>query len=370
MSRYIGKPPAGADLDANQAPRNNGVLTTLVILATISIVIRLVARFKEPQRKLFLDDWFIIVAWQPLLALLIIGWVGSPIGLGKHAWCTSVAHYMELSRYLFTSIIVYIFVLALVKHSILLFYRRVFGPSWLYYIATAFTKTPRGGHWRFDFYKYYVGNAAGNIVTDFVVLLVPAWTIWNLKMRLLQKIMVSAVLLLGAFVFIASCVRLHYLTFLKGEGVLDLPWTMGPICLWSVIEPCIGMITACFPTMQGVVQSALKLEQNHFIQKHAPIVRSRSDMLDKALGKQGIDLHFQSEPDRHSGGHKITPSSTISDRSQQEDDYIRLFTNAAYVEASEPTRQRGQGLRPIEEFLGPSFIRVQHDVDVSYDRRY
>lgn len=111
----------------------------------------------------------------------------------------------------------------MVKHSILLFYRRVFGPSYLYYVATSLTiiwavgsfiavlcapvpisyfwtevEDIHSGHWRFSFYKYYVGNAAGNIVTDFVVLLVPAWTIWNLKMRVAQKIMVSAVLLLGA----------------------------------------------------------------------------------------------------------------------------------------------------------------------------
>lgn len=147
---------------------------------------------------------------------------------------------------------------------------------------------------------------------------------------------------------------------------------MGPICLWSVIEPCIGIITACLPSMQGIVQSALRLEQERFIQKHAPIVRSRSDMLDKALNKQGIDLQPQSDSDRHSGshnkmGHKITPASTMSENSH-EDDYIRLFTNAAYVEASEPVRPRREGLRPIEEFLGPSYIRVQHDVDVSFDR--
>lgn len=138
----------------------------------------------------------------------------------------------RFEQYLYASIIVYIFVLALVKHSILLFYRRVFGPTWINHIATAFTviwtigsfisvlcspvpisyfwtevEDPDSGHWRFDFNKYYVGNAAGNIITDFVVLLVPAWTIWNLKMRISQKIMVSAVLLLGAL-YVCSFTKL------------------------------------------------------------------------------------------------------------------------------------------------------------------
>lgn len=106
------------------------------------------------------------------------------------------------------------------------------------------------------------------------------------------------------------------------------------------------------------------------MQKHAPIVRSRSEMLDKALKQQEhYDLQPQGDYERGSPapGHKITPASTLSDNSQHEDDYIRLFTNAAYVEASEPAGPRRE-LRPIEEFLGPSYIRVQHDVDVSVDR--
>lgn len=76
MVHYIGQPPPGTDLTADQAPKNNGVLTTLVVLATIAVVVRFVVRLKEPQRKLFMDDWCIVVALQPLIALLVIGWIG------------------------------------------------------------------------------------------------------------------------------------------------------------------------------------------------------------------------------------------------------------------------------------------------------
>lgn len=56
---------------------------------------------------------------------------------------------------------------------------------------------PDGGNYRYDVYNYYIGNAASNVVTDFLILLVPIPVIWRLRMRFTQKIMVSGVLLLG-----------------------------------------------------------------------------------------------------------------------------------------------------------------------------
>lgn len=76
MVKYIGFPPPGTDLNADQAPKNNGVLTTLVVLASIAVLVRFVVRLRAPQRRLFLDDWFIMAALHPLIALLVIGWVG------------------------------------------------------------------------------------------------------------------------------------------------------------------------------------------------------------------------------------------------------------------------------------------------------
>lgn len=56
---------------------------------------------------------------------------------------------------------------------------------------------PTDGRFRYNFHDYYVGNAAGNVVSDVLILLVPFPIVWRLKMRVTQKIMVSSVLLLG-----------------------------------------------------------------------------------------------------------------------------------------------------------------------------
>jgi hypothetical protein len=110
----------------------------------------------------------------------------------------------------------------MIKISILLFYRRVFGMNPLNWLACFFSvgwfigctvalclapapisyfwtqvADETGGHYRYSFYSYYVGNAATNVVCDFLVMTVPIPIVWRLKMRVAQKIMVSIVLFLG-----------------------------------------------------------------------------------------------------------------------------------------------------------------------------
>jgi hypothetical protein len=103
-----------------------------------------------------------------------------------------------------------------------MFYRRIFGMNWMIWtclaLSTAWvtgsmiallacpdpipyfwnqTVDPSGGRFRYNFYNYYIGNAAGNVASDVLILLVPFPIVWRLKMRVTQKIMVSGVLLLG-----------------------------------------------------------------------------------------------------------------------------------------------------------------------------
>lgn len=103
-----------------------------------------------------------------------------------------------------------------------MFYRRIFGMNWMIWatllisygwcIASMIAAIcscepisyfwneiidPTAGSYRYNFYYYYVGNAAANVVTDVLILLVPIPVIWNLQMRTTQKIGVCGVLLLG-----------------------------------------------------------------------------------------------------------------------------------------------------------------------------
>lgn len=123
---------------------------------------------------------------------------------------------------LYAGLILYLFELLLIKLTILMFYRRIFGMSRLNWIGIFISVGwmvgslvalvvcpsppsyfwteilhPKAGYYRYPFYNYYVGNAAANVVTDALVLIVPIPAVWRLNMRVTQKILVSSLLLLG-----------------------------------------------------------------------------------------------------------------------------------------------------------------------------
>lgn len=103
-----------------------------------------------------------------------------------------------------------------------MFYRRIFGMNWMIsaclFIAYSWAIgsmiaalcachpvsyfwneaiDPQSGWYRYNFYYYYIGNAAANVVTDVLILLIPIPIVWKLHMRTTQKIGVCGVLLLG-----------------------------------------------------------------------------------------------------------------------------------------------------------------------------
>lgn len=53
-------------------------------------------------------------------------------------------------------------------------------------------------------------------------------------------------------VCIASLIRIYYITFLRTE---DLTWIVGEVFIWSSIEPCIGILCACLPTLHPLFRS-------------------------------------------------------------------------------------------------------------------
>ncbi|KAJ5858325.1 hypothetical protein N7534_003602 [Penicillium rubens] len=46
-------------------------------------------------------------------------------------------------------------------------------------------------------------------------------------------------------VCVASIVRIHYLSIFM--GAVDVTWLMGPVFIWSTIEPSVAVVCACLP---------------------------------------------------------------------------------------------------------------------------
>ncbi|RHZ54472.1 hypothetical protein CDV55_100744 [Aspergillus turcosus] len=153
-------------------------------------------------------------------------------------------------------------------------------------------RDPKGGKCIFNLYPFYIGNAAANVATDGIILLVPIPLVWKLQMRTSQKILVSGIFLLGGFVCVASVVRIYFMTFLSRSR--DITWIMGDVFIWSSVEPCIGIVCACLPTLQPLLRSTLR----------RVFGSSRIARKFGASTFQEVELQHKSRIRRVSGGHR------------------------------------------------------------------
>ncbi|KXG53583.1 uncharacterized protein PGRI_006330 [Penicillium griseofulvum] len=276
----FGEPPPGTDLSADHGLRNNAAVITTFILAAIAVGLRFYTRFRVQIVQVAADDWMIVAAFLSVTASLVLTVVGGYHGLGKHVWIVPIPEVVEMMRILFAYVLVYVVTVPLIKLSILLFYRRIFGMTYSMWFCVFLTTgyfvscmvaflvccrpvsyywtqyaDPSGGVCIFNLYPFYIGNAAANVVTDGIILLVPIPLVWKLQMRKTQKVMLSGIFLLGGFVCIASIVRIYYMTFLKNSA--DVTWIMGDVFIWSSVEPSIGIVCACLPTLHPLLRSFL-----------------------------------------------------------------------------------------------------------------
>lgn len=157
---------------------------------------------------------------------------------------------------LFAYVLIYVVTVPLIKLSVILFYRRIFGMNKAMWFCVALTigywvsctiaflvccrpvsyywtqyADPAGGRCVYNLYPFYIGNAAANVTTDVIILLVPMPVIWRLHMRTTQKVLVCSIFLLGSL-YVVSIARLsdpmfypvrkliikHYLQCLRGES--------------------------------------------------------------------------------------------------------------------------------------------------------
>jgi hypothetical protein len=118
-----------------------------------------------------------------------------------------------------------------------------------------FTCNPVSGFWDSsipsqcipDIPQWYI-NAAGNIVTDVVVIALPLPTLWKLQLARPSRIVLVGIFSLGFFTVVISIVRIRYLKLFE-----DFPWENVESSLWSVGELTSALTCACLPTMRPLV---------------------------------------------------------------------------------------------------------------------
>ncbi|PYH49420.1 putative integral membrane protein Pth11-like [Aspergillus saccharolyticus JOP 1030-1] len=277
MSELVGLPPTGVDLTANNESKNDAIAATMYTLACITIGVRLFSRIKVQQARIGLDDWLIVSALLSGTANLACAIVGGTYGVGRHIWVVNMDDIIAMVKIMFANVLLYVTTVTLIKLSIILSYRRIFGMRWTMWACVGISLSywagctiaflaacqpvsyywtkyldPEGGTERYDLSAFYIGHAVSNMVGDIIILLVPVPLVWSLQLRVSQKVQILSIFLLGGFVCVASAIRIYYFTFVNS---VDVTWILGDIFIWSSIEPSIGIFCACLPVLQPLFRT-------------------------------------------------------------------------------------------------------------------
>ncbi|KAF6826537.1 pth11-like integral membrane protein [Colletotrichum musicola] len=271
----FGPPPDGLDITESSVAENNVAVIILAALATVAVALRLYARFLQGH-GLHPDDWTIILSLLLIGATVGLSILGGSHGAGNHIWSFTLPDLKPIFKTLYAYTFIYASSCAATKISILLFYQRIFlpGPSTSlsfklslaagYFLSLAYPVIvwatmanacrPIAYYWEqfvgaegecIDLNVFYLALGIVDMGYDVVVLLIPIPQILKLQMSGRKKVAVCGVMLLGSFVCVASILRIHHLhTFTQSP---DLTRQMGPVFIWSAVEPAVAIVSACLP---------------------------------------------------------------------------------------------------------------------------
>ncbi|KAL8678144.1 MAG: hypothetical protein Q9186_005476 [Xanthomendoza sp. 1 TL-2023] len=273
--------PRSIDLDGNPGVAQLVIAVIFGILATVSVVLRFVARHLS-RKSLSWNDYMILCALGATLSMAlanIISVAAGGAGLSKHQLSSG-----ELRIYwksMFAIIITWPIAQSCTKISILLFYIHLFPTKpfrvaayslivvvtlWMIQqvLASLLLCQPISYNWDASL-NGHCGNVAANCLagaavntfTDILILILPMPTIWHLHVPLRNKIILSLIFGLGSLICIISIIRLRTLFSYTTAPMMSLFDSDGPLnnnlpILYTVLESSLGVMAACVIIMKPI----------------------------------------------------------------------------------------------------------------------
>ncbi|KAK0616436.1 hypothetical protein B0T14DRAFT_568039 [Immersiella caudata] len=246
-------------------------------LAIIAVSLRFWAR-AGIVRVTGLEDWFILASLG--FSAAITACVGLQLrhGLGKHAVYVSPDDVQEFFKLSIIITILYVLSMTFTKLSILCLYIRVLSydavrlaakillgivlVSHAYIVATLCTAcVPFDAFW--DFAKrptafcqpqpVYWSHAGLNIVTDFLIFILPLTVLHKIRCPRPQKVALAVIFLLAFSVCIISVVRVIMIARDIEKGDMDFTWNSATTANWNTFEVNIAILCACLTTVKPAV---------------------------------------------------------------------------------------------------------------------
>ncbi|KAI1288879.1 hypothetical protein F5Y03DRAFT_378961 [Xylaria venustula] len=247
----------------------------LFLLSAICVGLRLTYRFYNKDTGW--DDWTILIALITNLGMFICNVLISLPSLGGAGYHIDTYTPQQLELWAKIGLgaeVLYNPTVSLAKISVLLFYKRIFPIDRgfvifmgvvLFFIAAQFfssvfglifTTNPVQAQWEVTLphttiqtVPFYITTAIGNILLDTAILAFAQVKLWNLKLDLKRKALLSVVFLVGALTIISSILRVIYLETVDPS---DPTYSLTIPGIWTNVEASLGIVCACLPLVYSL----------------------------------------------------------------------------------------------------------------------
>ncbi|KAI9843987.1 MAG: hypothetical protein M1838_002393 [Thelocarpon superellum] len=253
----------------------------LMSLAVLTRMLTRLASFRAPTS----GDWTIAVAWFLAITQSVAVHLAVNHGLGRHRASLTTAEFQAYSKANYTSQVLYQAVICLAKISLLLFISRLTASkstrqvcrlvmilvgAWSIAAAFALVFQCQAPHtWDFtpgrcvDQGALYYANGVINIVTDLMIIALPAAIIWSVLITRKQRMTVIFVFGIRITLCALTIAQLMSLGPLLSsadqtwENVNPSLWNQG-VMNWSIITACIPCLRPFLASLQsGLLDTAM-----------------------------------------------------------------------------------------------------------------
>ncbi|MCJ1421896.1 hypothetical protein MMC32_008263 [Xylographa parallela] len=101
----------------------------------------------------------------------------------------------------------------------------------------------------------FLASACINMGIDVIIVVLPMPMLWRLQMPTQRKVALSVIFGMGALICVLSAIRINAIATLD---YTDFSYSVVPDGIYSVLEPCLGVINASLPILQPVVNKLSK----------------------------------------------------------------------------------------------------------------
>ncbi|KAK2731702.1 CFEM domain-containing protein [Colletotrichum kahawae] len=291
--------PLENDFTSTAVPR----LAMFFVLPTLSIFIRMVVKFSRVS-VWSADDLMILITFGLLIAFVPLNANAGKSGAGQDMWTLTVDQITEYFKTFYIIQALYYSTIAFLKASILFMYLRIFPVErfrtvlWgtqafnlaigvtfvllgifqcrpIHLAWTAWRRDSESKGTCMDVVIMATVYSAIQVGLDIWMLILPITQILGLNMKWSKKFGLIFMFSLGLFLTAASSVRLKLLMDYH-QGTHNFTVGSLQICIWSDIELCVGVFTACIPTTRQFFRAFIFKRSDGSASLHSEHIHGRS----------------------------------------------------------------------------------------------